>query len=79
MKKEENPTHGMMAIPGFPIVLVTVDRNIMTAAAFSFYSFKLPCIMVGIVRKGLTFELISCRREYRIKIPRADQLETLWD
>ncbi|KXH76052.1 MAG: hypothetical protein AM326_07885 [Candidatus Thorarchaeota archaeon SMTZ-45] len=77
MKKEENPTHGMMSIPGFPIVLVTVDRNIMTAAAFSFYSFKPPCVMVGIVPKRLTFELISSKREYGINIPRADQLEAV--
>jgi len=77
MKKEENPTHGMMSIPGFPIVLGTVDRNIMTAAAFSFYSFKPPCVMVGIVPKRLTFELISSKREYGINIPRADQLEAV--
>jgi flavin reductase (DIM6/NTAB) family NADH-FMN oxidoreductase RutF len=77
MKREENPIAGMMAIPGFPIVLVTVDRNIMTAAAFSFYSFKPPCVMVGIVPKRLTFELISSRGEYGINIPRTDQLEAV--
>ena len=77
MKKEEDPTLGMMSIPGFPIVLVTVDRNIMTAAAFSFFSFKPPCVMVGIVPKRLTFELISTRGEYGINIPRAEQLEAV--
>jgi flavin reductase (DIM6/NTAB) family NADH-FMN oxidoreductase RutF len=75
MRKEESPTRGMMAIPGFPVVLVTVDRNIMTAAAFSFYSFEPACVMVGIVPKNLTFELISRKREFGINIPRADQLE----
>ncbi|MHA2603048.1 MAG: flavin reductase family protein [Candidatus Thorarchaeota archaeon SMTZ1-83] len=75
MKREEDPARGMMSIPGFPIVLVTVERNIMTAAAFSFYSFKPPCVMVGIVPKRLTFELISKKREFGINIPRADQLD----
>lgn len=75
MKREEDPITGMMTIPGFPIVLVTVARNIMTAAAFSFYSFKPPYVMVGIVPKRLTFELISEKREFGINIPRADQLE----
>ncbi|MHA3964738.1 MAG: flavin reductase family protein [Candidatus Thorarchaeota archaeon SMTZ1-45] len=75
MKKEEDPATGMLSIPGFPVVLVTVARNIMTAAAFSFYSFKPPCVMVGIVPKRLTFELISEKREFGISIPRADQLE----
>ena len=75
MKREEDLITGMMTIPGFPIVLVTVAKNIMTAAAFSFYSFKPPHVMVGIVPKRLTFELISEKREFGINIPRADQLE----
>ncbi len=56
MKTEVAPKHGLMAILGFPIVLVTVGRNIMTAAEFSFYSYDPPCVMVGIVpnaSKGL--------------------------
>ena len=75
MKKEEKPTLGLMAIPGFPIVLITVDNNIMTAAAFSFYSSKPPCVMVGIRPKSLTFKLISEKQEFGINIPRADQME----
>jgi len=75
MKKEVKPVAGMMSIPGFPIVLVTVASNIMTAAAFSFYSFEPPCVMVGIIPKRLTFELISEKREFGINIPRANQLE----
>ena len=75
MKREKDPITGMLTIPGFPIVLVTVAKNIMTAAAFSFYSFKPPYVMVGIVPKRLTFELISEKREFGINIPSADQLE----
>ena len=75
MKRIMDSVDGLMSIPSFPIVLVTVASNIMTAAAFSFYSFKPPCVMVGIVPKRLTFELISENREFGINIPRADQLE----
>jgi flavin reductase (DIM6/NTAB) family NADH-FMN oxidoreductase RutF len=77
MKEEVEPSRGMLAIPGFPVVLVTVDRNIMTAAAFSFYSFKPPSVMVGIMPQQLTFELISARKEFGINIPRADQVEAV--
>ncbi len=77
MKREVEPSRGMLAIPGFPVVLVTVDRNIMTAAAFSFYSFKPPSVMVGIIPQQLTFELISQRGEFGINLPRADQVEAV--
>ena len=75
MKRIMDSVDGLMSIPSFPIVLVTVASNIMTAGAFSFYSFKPPCVMVGIVPKRLTFELISEKREFGINIPRADQLD----
>lgn len=58
VKIKKDPFQGIYALPSFPVVLVTVRRNIMTAAAFHFYSFKPPCIMVGIRPENLTFELI---------------------
>jgi flavin reductase (DIM6/NTAB) family NADH-FMN oxidoreductase RutF len=76
MKEVKDPVAGLQSIPGFPIVLVTVARNIMTAAAFSFYSSKPPpCVMVGIVPKRYTFDLISESKDFGINIPRADQLD----
>jgi flavin reductase (DIM6/NTAB) family NADH-FMN oxidoreductase RutF len=66
---------GIRALPAFPLVLVTVGRNIMTAAAFSFYSFKPPCVMVGIRPENLTFELISENGEFGINIPTTDQID----
>ena len=57
----------------FPIVLVTADRNIMTAGAFSFYSAKPPCVMVGIKPENYTFELIMQNREFGINIPTKQQ------
>lgn len=75
LKTEKKPFYGILALPAFPVVLVTVKRNIMTAAAFSFYSFKPPCVMVGIIPANLTYELISKEHEFGINIPTKEQLE----
>lgn len=74
-KTEKELFEGIYALPSFPIVLVTIDRNIMTAAAFHFYSFDPPCLMVGIRPENLTFELISEKREFIINIPTKEQLD----
>ena len=44
----DNLHDGIIALPSFPVVLVTVETNIMVAGAFHFYSFKPPSVMVGI-------------------------------
>ena len=75
LKIEKKPFYGILALPAFPVVLVTVKKNIMTAAAFSFYSFKPPCVMVGVLPKNLTYELILKEHEFGINIPTKDQLE----
>jgi flavin reductase (DIM6/NTAB) family NADH-FMN oxidoreductase RutF len=77
MKTERPAIEGIWALPGFPLVLVTVGQNIMTAAAFSFYSFDPPCVMVGILPKNLTYTLISERREFGINLPSREQLEAV--
>ena len=74
-KKQRELTQGIDALPAFPVVLVTVDRNIMTAAAFSFYSFEPSCVMVGIKTENLTFDLIVERGEFGINIPSKEQIE----
>lgn len=76
MKEEGQPIEGLYSIPGFPLILVSVDRNIMTAAAFSFYSFTPPSVMVGIRPENFTYELITEYREFGINIPTSEQLET---
>ncbi len=68
---------GIIALPSFPVVLVTVDMNIMVAGAFHFYSFKPPSIMVGIKPEKYTYELISKKKEFGINIPTKDQLEKI--
>lgn len=76
MKKlEKDLSRGIWALPSFPIVLVTVGHNIMTAGAFHFYSFEPPSIMVGIMPERYTYDLINSFNEFGANIPRADQIE----
>ena len=70
-----NLSAGIWALPSFPVVLVTVGRNIMTAGAFHFHSFDPPSVMVGIMPEKYTYELINEENEFGINIPRADQIE----
>ena len=66
---------GIWALPPFPVVLVTVGRNIMTAGAFHFYSFEPPSVMVGIIPEKYTYELINRENEFGVNIPTAEQIE----
>ncbi len=68
---------GMMQLPGFPLVLVVVKENIITIAAFSFYSFKPPMVMVGIVPSRYSFELIQSSEDFTINIPTEDLLPAI--
>ena len=76
-KIERAPIEGLLALPGFPVVLVTAAHNVMTAAAFSFGSFKPPCVMVGILPENLTHDLIVDRGEFGINLPSVDQLDAV--
>lgn len=76
-KTERDLLNGIYALPSFPVVLVTAGQNIMTAAAFHFYSFKPPSVMVGIRPENLTFELISQKGEFGINIPTREQLDVV--
>lgn len=72
---EEELIDWIWALPSFPVVLVTIGNNIMTAAAFHFYSFKPPCVMVGIIPDHYTNQLINEYNEFGINIPTMDQIE----
>jgi len=77
-KKEKEPFAGLNALPGFPLVLVTVNRNALTAAAFSFFSFNpAPAVMVGIRPQTYTFELLQTAKDFGINIPTPAQLEVV--
>ena len=76
MKKSETDlSKGIWSLPSFPVVLITVGRNIMTAGAFHFYSFDPPSVMVGIIHERYTYELINKHNEFGVNIPKADQIE----
>jgi len=68
---------GLFSLPAFPVVLVTVKRNIMTAAAFHFYSFNPPSVMVGIIPENFTYELIRETGEFAINLPTQYQTEAV--
>ncbi|MGD8398093.1 MAG: flavin reductase family protein, partial [Anaerolineae bacterium] len=74
-KQEKTPIEGLLALPGFPLVLVTVGHNVMTAAAFSFYSFKPPSVMVGLRPQTWTYELVAARGEFGANLAARDQVE----
>lgn len=81
-KKEITVQEGMMAFPGFPLVLVCVRDNIITVAAMSFFSFggskgKSPMVMVGIVPTRYTFELLKETDNYSINIPTKDLIPAI--
>ncbi len=66
---------GLVALPSFPVVYVTVGRNIMVAAAFHFYSFKPPSVMVGIKPEKYSYQLLQKKGEFGICIPPKNHLE----
>jgi flavin reductase (DIM6/NTAB) family NADH-FMN oxidoreductase RutF len=72
---QEKLFDGIMSLPSFPVVLVTVDSNIMVAAAFHFYSFNPPTVMVGIKEEKYTYQLITQKKEFGINIPTKNQLD----
>jgi len=71
----DNLYNGIKALPSFPVVFVTVDKNIMVAAAFHFYSYSPPSVMVGIKPEKYTYKLLSNLGEFAINIPTTEQLE----
>jgi len=72
-----NILEGLFSLPAFPVVLVTVKKNIMTAAAFHFYSFKPPSVMVGVIPENYTYDLITETREFGINLPTQYQMEAV--
>lgn len=68
---------GLVALPSFPVVYVTVDRNIMVAAAFHFYSFEPPSVMVGIKPEKYSYQLVLQKGEFGISIPTKSQLDNV--
>jgi flavin reductase (DIM6/NTAB) family NADH-FMN oxidoreductase RutF len=75
MKKlEPDLSAGIRALPAYPVVLITVGRNIMAAGAFHFYSFDPPSVMVGIMPDKYSHELLNREGEFGVNIPRSDQI-----
>ncbi len=75
MKIQKEPIDAIHALPAFPAVLVTVAKNIISVAAFSFCSFDPPMIMIGIIPENYSYELIKREKSFAVNIPRHDQFE----
>jgi flavin reductase (DIM6/NTAB) family NADH-FMN oxidoreductase RutF len=58
-------------------VLVTVGRNILTVGAFHFYSFDPPSVMIGIMPRRYSYDLLSKELEFGVNIPTTDQIEVV--
>ena len=77
-KAEVSGKQGILAFPGFPVVLVGIKNNILTVAAVSFFSFNNPpMVMIGIVPKRYSFELIKETRDFSINIPTIELLDAV--
>ena len=76
-KNQTSPMNGIKALPAFPVVLVSVADNVMVAAAFHFYSYNPPSVMVGIKPEKYTYDLIKEHKEFCIYIPKVNQLAML--
>ena len=69
---------GIFSLPGFPLVIGCIGKNLITLAAISMVSFdNPPLIMMGIVPKRYSFELIKKIKDYSINIPTTDLLEAV--
>jgi len=67
---------GILSLPGFPIVIGCIGKNLITIAAISMVSFdNPPLIMIGIVPKRYSFELIKEVKDYSINIPTTELID----
>ena len=76
-KPEVSGSEGIMALPGFPVVLVSIQDNILTVAAISFFSFEPPMVMIGIVPTRYSFKLIQEAKDFVINVPSADLIDAV--
>ena len=68
-KENVSSEEGVWLLPGFPVALVCVGRNILTVAAISFFSWNPPSIMIGIVPSRYSFGLIKETGDFSVNIP----------
>ena len=71
-------TKGISSLPGFPVVIGCIGKNLITIAAVSMVSFNNPSLMmIGIVPSRYSFELIKEVNDYSINIPTTDQFDAM--
>ena len=71
-------TGGILALPGFPLVISCIGKNLITMAAISMVSFNNPpLIMIGIVPQRYSFELIKEVQDFSVNIPTTEMMEAV--
>lgn len=71
-------SEGISALPGFPVVIGCIDKNLITIAAVSMVSFQEPALMmIGIVPSRYSYELIKEVKDYTINVPTTDQFDAM--
>jgi len=73
-RSEISAEQGLMLLPGFPVALVVIGTNIITVAATSFFSFRPPMLMIGIVPSRYSYQLIKEIHDFSFNLPGQDLL-----
>jgi flavin reductase (DIM6/NTAB) family NADH-FMN oxidoreductase RutF len=76
-KRVERAFEGLVALPNFPVVLLTCGENVMTAVSFHYYSTRPACLQVGVRKDNWTHKLILGHKEFGINLPTADMMDTV--
>ena len=76
-KRVERAFEGLVALPNFPVVLLTCAENVMTAVSFHYYSTRPACVQIGVRKDNWTHQLILEHKEFGINLPTADMMETV--
>ena len=74
-KRVERPFAGLVALPNFPVTLLTCAENVMTAVSFHYYSTRPACVQIGVRKDNWTHQLILEHKEFGINLPTADMMD----
>lgn len=69
---------GLLSLPGFPIIIGCIGKNLITIAAISMVSFyDPPMLMIGIVPERYSYGLIKEIQDFSVNIPTVEIMEAV--
>jgi flavin reductase (DIM6/NTAB) family NADH-FMN oxidoreductase RutF len=74
-KRVERAFEGLVALPNFPVTLLTCGENVMTAVSFHYYSTRPACLQIGVRKDNWTHQLILEYQEFGINLPTANMMD----